>query len=35
MPKQGALAVIVVFIVVAVLLLVFFGLGGPLSLFGL
>ena len=35
MPKQGALAVIVFFIIVALALLVLFGLGSALALFGL
>ena len=35
MPKQGALAVIVLCIVVAVALLMLFGHGFPLALFGL
>ena len=34
MPKQGALAVVVLFIIIAVILLGFFGLGLPLNLFG-
>ena len=35
MPKQGALAVIVFFIIAALVLLMFLGLGSPLALFGL
>ena len=34
MPKQGALAIVVLFIIVVVLLLGFFGLGSPLGLLG-
>ena len=34
MPKQGAFAVIVLFIVMVFALLVVFGLGTPLALFG-
>jgi hypothetical protein len=34
MPKQGALAVVVLFIIVVVLLLGFVGFGAPLSLLG-
>ena len=34
MPKQGALTVIVFFIIAVMLLLGFFGLGAPLALFG-
>ena len=33
MPKQGAFAIVVLFIVFAVVLLGFFGLGLPLTLF--
>ena len=35
MKKQGALAVVVLFIIVIALLLGFLGLGSPLALFGL
>ena len=34
MPKQGALAVIVLFIIIAFAVLMIFGLGSPLALFG-
>ena len=34
MPKQGALAVIVFFIIAVVVLLGFIGFGSPLALFG-
>ncbi len=34
MPKQGALAVVVLLISVAVVLLGFLGLGSPMALFG-
>ena len=34
MPKQGALAVVVLFVIIAVVLLALFGLGSPLGLFG-
>ena len=33
MPKQGALALVVLFIIAAVVLLGYFGLGLPLNLF--
>jgi hypothetical protein len=33
MPKQGALAVVALFIIIAVILLGYFGLGLPLNLF--